>query len=284
MYEQRIRLNGLDLFYLEEGAGIPCLLLPGGPGMDHQMFVPWLSPLASNIRLFYLDYRGNGRSQRIPPRQFSIAAVITDLEALCQALGLAQVAVLGHSFGGFVALSYALAHPERVSHLIISCSAPSHDYRLDSQGMIGQFLSSHRLGTVPALPASDPDDAALRAQVFGWLPLYFATYEAGIQQMAEDWATRTRYSSAVYSEWLAQQEPRYDVRPRLSELRMPTLILAGRHDRICPVNQADLMSQRIPNARLEIFENSGHMPQMEAPADYVERVRAFLTQHLLSAE
>jgi proline iminopeptidase len=281
--ERYISLHGLDLFYAEEGAGIPCLLLHGGPGMDHQMFVPWLSPLASSAHVFYLDYRGNGRSQRIPPEQFSIAAVIDDLEALCQALGLTQVAVLGHSFGGFVALSYALAHPERVSHLIISCSAPSRDYRLESQAMIGQFWATQPQRTVPRLPPGDPDDAALRRPMFQWLPLYFATYEAAIQQVAEDWATRTRYSSAIYAQWLTQ-EPRYDLRPRLSELRMPTLILAGRHDRICPVNQSILMSQRIPHARLEIFEHCGHMPQMEAPADYVERVRASLTHNPLSAK
>src|SRR5215472_12657005 len=86
--EHYIRLNGLDLFYAEEGAGLPCFLLHGGPGLDHQMFVPWLSPLASSAHLFYPDLRGNGRSQRLPPAHFSLAAVVDDLEALRQALGL----------------------------------------------------------------------------------------------------------------------------------------------------------------------------------------------------
>src|SRR5262249_2576968 len=154
---------------------------------------------------FYLDFRGNGRSQRLPPAHFSLAAVVDDVEAMRQALGLGQIALLGHSFGGFVALSYALAHPERVSHLISSCSAPSHDFRRESQALVGPFLVSHSHRSVPAaLPTNDPDDAALRRLMFQWLPLYFARYEAEIQRVVEDWATRTSYSSAIYSEWLTQ--------------------------------------------------------------------------------
>jgi proline iminopeptidase len=279
MYERQVHLNGLDLFYAEEGAGLPCFLLHGGPGMDHEMFVPWLSPLAASAHLFYPDFRGNGRSQRIPPGQFSIAAAVDDLEALRQMLGLEQIALLGHSFGGFVALSYALTHPAYVSHLIISCSAPSHDFRWSSRERIGSFLAAHpSLEPAPALPASDPDDAPLRLQVFQWLPLYFATYTAEVKQIAEDWATRTRYASALYAEWFTNQEPLYDLRPRLSELQMPTLILVGGHDRICPVDQARLMSQNIPRSRLVIFENCGHMPQMEVPAEYRECLREFLTE------
>lgn len=275
MKAQRIHLNNLDLFFAEEGEGPPCLLLHGGPGMDHQMFVPWLSPLASSTHLLYLDYRGNGRSQRIPPEQFSLATVLDDLEVLRQALGVAQMAVLGHSFGGFVALSYALAHPEQISYLILSCSAPSRDYRLESQDLIGQFLAAHPLGAPPTLPPGDADDAALRRPVFQWLPLYFATYGATMQQVAEDWAIRTRYSSAIYRQWL-RQEPHYDLRSRLKEVQAPTLLLAGRHDRICPLTQSLLMSQHLPHARLEIFERSGHMPQMEESERYRAVVRDFL--------
>ena len=119
------------------------------------------------------------------------------------------------------------------------------------------------------------DDATLRRRVFGWLPLYFATYEAKIRLVAEDWASRTHYSSAIYAEWL-RQEPHYDLYPRLREVQVPTVILAGRYDRICPLTQSTLMSQHIPHARLEIFEHSGHMPQMEEPERYIEVARDFL--------
>lgn len=70
--------------------------------------------------------------------------------------------------------------------------------------------------------------------------------------------------------------PLYDARPRLGELRMPTLVLAGRHDRVCSLNQARIMEQGIPGSRLVIFEESGHMPQMEETARYTQIVGDFL--------
>ena len=70
--------------------------------------------------------------------------------------------------------------------------------------------------------------------------------------------------------------PLYDVRPRLGELRMPALILAGRHDRVCSLNQARIMEQGISGSRLVIFEKSGHMPQMEETDRYNQTVSDFL--------
>ena len=275
MQAHRISVNGVELFYAEEGNGLPCLLLHGGPGLDHQEFVPWLAPLASSARLIYLDYRGNGRSERIAPEQFTTAAVVEDVEELRRALGIGQMAVLGHSFGGFIALSYALAYPSAVSRLIISCSAPSYDIGAEVEAQLAAF-DSPRVAAAFARENEMQSDEEMRAIILDELPFYFASYPAAIQQAAEDWALRTRYSAALSSWWSVHQMPLYDVRPRLGELHMPTLILAGRQDRVCSLNQATLMRQGIPGARLEVFEQSGHMPQMEESARYIAVVRDFL--------
>jgi proline iminopeptidase len=116
----------------------------------------------------------------------------------------------------------------------------------------------------------------MRAVILDELPFYFATYPEDIKRIAEDWANRTRYSAALSSWWSVNQMPLYDVRPRLGQLRMPTLILAGRHDRVCSLNQARLMEQGISGARLVIFEKSGHMPQMEETDRYTQTVADFL--------
>lgn len=275
MQEHRISVNGVELFYAEEGSGSPCLLLHGGPGLDHQEFVPWLSPLASSARLFYLDYRGNGRSERIPPEQFTTAAIVEDVEALRRALRLEQITVLGHSFGGFVALSYALAHPAAVSRLIISCSAPSYDIGAEVEAQLAAF-DSPAVAEAFARENEMQSDEDMRAIILDELPFYFASYPEAIKRAAEDWAKRTRYSAALSSWWSVNQMPLYDARPRLGELRMPTLILAGRHDRVCSLNQAAIMREGIPGSRLEVFEQSGHMPQMEEPNRYIQVVRDFL--------
>ena len=275
MEEHFITVNGVELFYAEEGSGPPCLLLHGGPGLDHHEFVPWLSPLASSARLIYLDYRGNGRSPRIPPEQFTTAAVVEDIEALRQLLGFAQMAVLGHSFGGFIALRYALAHPKAVSHLIISCSAPSYDIGAEVEEQLANYGSP----AVAAAFARENDmqtDEDMRAIIFDELPFYFATFSEEIRRRAETWARETIYSAGLSSWWSVNQMPLYDVRHHLGELPMPTLVIAGRHDRVCSLNQATIMEQGIPGALLAICEHSGHMPQMEESERYIQVVRGFL--------
>jgi proline iminopeptidase len=271
-----VTVNGVELFYAEEGSGMPCLLLHGGPGLDHQEFVPWLSPLAASAHLIYLDYRGNGQSERISPDQFTTAALVEDVEALRRQLGFEQMAVLGHSFGGFVALSYALAYPSAVSRLIVSCSAPSYDIGAEVEEQLAKFDSP----AVAAAFARENDmqtDEDMRAIIQDELPFYFATYPDVVKRKAEDWAERTRYSAALSSWWSVHQMPLYDVRPRLRELRMPALIIAGRHDRVCSLHQATIMYESITGSRLVIFEESGHMPQIEESERYVQVVRDFLT-------
>lgn len=275
MQEHFIIVNGVELFYAEEGSGPPCLLLHGGPGLDHHEFVPWLSPLASSARLVYLDYRGNGRSPRIPPEQFTTAAVVEDIEALRQSLGFAQMAVLGHSFGGFIALSYALAYPTAVSRLIISCSAPSYDIGAEVEEQLVGY-GSPEVTAAFARENTMQSDEDMRAIIFDELPFYFATYPEKTRQHAEAWARETIYSAALSSWWGVNQMPLYDVRPRLGELHMPTLVIAGRHDRVCSLHQATIMQQGIPGALLALCEHSGHMPQMEESEHYVQVVRNFL--------
>lgn len=275
MQKHHVTVNGVELFYAEEGSGPPCLLLHGGPGLDHHEFVPWLSPLASSAHLIYLDYRGNGQSQRILPEQFTTAAVVEDVEALRQQLGLEQMAVLGHSFGGFIALSYALAYPSAVSRLIVSCSAPSFDIGAEVEEQLAKF-NSPEVAAAFARENEMQSDEDMSAIIQDELPFYFAIYPDEIKRKAEDWAERTRYSAALSSWWSVHQMPLYDVRPRLGELQMPALIIAGRSDRVCSLQQATIMHEGVAGSRLVIFEQSGHMPQMEEPERYIEVVRDFL--------
>ena len=121
-------LNGTDLFYIEVGEGLPCLVMHGGLGFDHTGLHPWLDPLGEQMHLIYYDHRGNGRSGRPPPETITLEQLCSDADALREHLGIEKVAVLGYSFGGCIALEYALCYPERLSHLILVDTAPAFDY------------------------------------------------------------------------------------------------------------------------------------------------------------
>jgi proline iminopeptidase len=101
-------INGTELFYVSVGEGLPCLVMHGGLGVDHSYLHPWLDPLGDMLHLIYYDHRRNGRSGRASKETMTHAQLAADADALRSHLGFARVAVMGHSYGGFIALEYAL--------------------------------------------------------------------------------------------------------------------------------------------------------------------------------
>lgn len=119
----RIAVRDTELYVDVEGQGPPVLVMHGGLGVDHTCFRPWLDPLGDTASLIYYDHRGNGRSARPPLDEFDHDTWVEDADALRAAMGHEKVVVLGHSYGGFLALRYALAHPDRVRGLILLSTA-----------------------------------------------------------------------------------------------------------------------------------------------------------------
>src|SRR5579863_8659734 len=114
-------IDGVRIFYTTVGAETnhPLIALHGGPGFDHTELAPWLDPLSDTFRLIYVDERGQGRSERVDPASLSLPRFAADVTKLAAALGLERYALLGHSFGSFIALAHAIERGD-ASHYIIS--------------------------------------------------------------------------------------------------------------------------------------------------------------------
>src|SRR3712207_1771918 len=124
--EGQVAVGRARLYYREVGAGRPVVVLHGGPDFDHRYLRPELDRLADDLHLIYYDQRGRGRSAAgAGPEDVTIASEVADLDALRRHLGLASVALLGRSWGGLLAMEYAIRHPERVSQLILMNTAPA---------------------------------------------------------------------------------------------------------------------------------------------------------------
>ena len=95
--------DGYRMAIEEVGAGLPLIVLHGGPGMDHTGFRPYLDPLGEDFRVLYVDERGQGRSDRTEPALLSLDVFARDVDLLAEALGLEHYALLGHSFGAIIA-------------------------------------------------------------------------------------------------------------------------------------------------------------------------------------
>ena len=266
-------LNDTELFYVEVGEGLPCLLMHGGLGGDHSNLHPWLDPLGEEMRLVYYDHRGNGRSGRPPSETITFEQLCADADALREHLGFEEVAVLGYSFGGFVALEYALRYPERISHLILLDTAPTLDYAEEIEANAKRKGATQE--QLEALDASAEDEAESRRLWKLIEPLYFHTYDA---DLAERVMGKTLISveagdagDAIVEDW--------DLTPRLGEISAPTLILVGKDDFVCPPSQAKIMHEDIPNSELVVFENSGHFTHVEEPEAFFDAVLGWLRRH-----
>lgn len=265
-------VNGTDLFYLEVGTGIPCLVFHGLLG-DHNHMHPWLDPLGNVMRLVYFDYRGFGRSSRAATETFTFEQLCADADGLREQLGFEKVALMGSSFGGFVELHFALRYPERVSHLILMDTAPAFNYGEEIMANVQRKGATD--GMIAVLHAPDPnDDAELQRQVKTILPLYFHKFDVTI---ANDVVRNTVWSASGNKrcgELLAD----YNLTPRLEEIHTPTLIIVGRDDFVTPPSQAKIMHDHILGSELAIFEHSGHLPFIEESDAFFATLHKWLTR------
>ncbi len=263
------RVNGTELFYESHGSGRPLLMMHGGLGLDHTTLRPWHDALSEGAELIYYDHRGNGRSER-PASLDDVdhATWIADADALRAHLGHERVVLLGHSYGAFLALEYALRYPGRLDGLILCAGAAVVNYAdaivagAKARGTPAQFDAFAETLSKPTA-----DDAALRDAWNTIFPLYFNHPDPGVCAFA---LRDVSFSASASNRSLQQCLAKYDVAGRLGEIAVPTLILAGRHDFVCPVAPAaELLHDGIDDSSLVVFENSAHFAFIEERDRYI---------------
>jgi proline iminopeptidase len=249
----------------------------GGPGLDHMTVKSALEPLAGDFQILYFDLRGHGRSDRGSAGSWNMRTWADDLRRLCDALGLRKPVILGSSFGGDVALTYAALFPDHPGGVILANTTGGHR---DQQRVIEAF---GRLG--------GPEAAALIQRIYAdptgdyqaefnrlCYPLYSAT--PGWADESRRFLARIIRNPEVASHYDINEAPSFDPWSLLGAVQCPILVLAGEDDPVCPLPVAEeLASQlpagttrlvRIPGARHTIFRDR---PDLAFPA-----VRNFVAQ------
>ena len=272
----RIAIRDVSLFVKVMGHGHPLVLMHGGLGLDYTTLSS-LERLADQYTLVYYDHRCNGRSTG-QVESMTWENLTADADALRVTLGYDKWAVAGHSFGGHVALEYALRYPERVSHLLLLDTSgdawwPQHNapeilrkrgYRLSTVQAARRFYNGQLR----------PDE--VRPIVMKFLGAYFYHVRSLASPAAVRAAFRLKMRPEAHVFGFGQLLPGWTVMDRLHEIDVPTLVLSGRHDFLFPPEHQAILSDRLPNARLEIIERAGHNPQDERPAEVIEAIRRFL--------
>jgi proline iminopeptidase len=274
-----VDIGDTQLHVVERGHGYPLLLLHGGPGLDHHTFADYLDPLADEHRLVFVDQRAQGRSAPADPATWTLRQMAADVVSLARALELPRYGVLGHSFGAFVALQWAIDHPGEPGPAIVSAGLPSSRYLERLQETLDAFEPVELRGRVAASWAGEqgvgtPEQVA--ALLHDQMPFHFADPRDPRIAEFERRSADTVCAPAVLRHFAQAGYGDIDVVDRLGEVRRPVLVLAGRHDRVCVIEGAQEIADGIPGARLVVFERSAHMTYVEETARYLDAVRSFL--------
>ena len=281
----RAKIRDTEIFFDTEGSSLVvdgfqmreqsvAFLIHGGPGVDHSSYKLGFSPLSQHMQLVYFDHRGQGRSARGEKETYTLENNIEDMEALRQYLGLEKIIVIGTSYGGMVALSYAARYPQHVSHLIAIATVADSRFLKKAQATLEQQGTEEQKACAARLwSGSFETEEQLKEyfQVMG--SMYSLTYD--VESAAKSW-DRTIYSIDAINVAFAGFLRNYNVLDQLHKITCPTLVIAARQDWICAPEFSEEIAEKIPNAQLKIFENSGHLIRADQPETLVNAIAEFL--------
>jgi proline iminopeptidase len=281
-------IRGTRIYFDIEGAGLvpdgPAMrerpvafVLHGGPGGDHSGFKPAFSPLAHRMQLVYVDHRGQGRSEKGDPEGYTLDENVEDLEALRRYLGIERFVSIGTSYGGMVSMAHAARYPGSVSHLVAIVTAAHGGFRQAAQRIVAERGTPEQQRVCALLWAGGLDTVEKLQDYYAVMaPLYAvrppdpaAAAEARARTLHEPAALNRAFGPGGFLHG-------YDIRDELPRITAKTLILAGRHDWICPPEFSEEIHRLIPGSGLRIFEHSSHSIRSDEPEALLDAISGFV--------
>lgn len=274
-----VAVNGTRLYVHREGSGDPMVVVHGGPVLDHGYLVEPLRPLGEDHELVFYDQRLSGRSAgSVDSASVTLHNFVADLEGLRRKLGLARIHVLGHSWGGLIAMKYALEHPDRLRSLVlVSPMAPSAGLWQKAESAAQAAVAPRDTAGMGKLRASAAFKAGEPEAIEKMLRLSFRSQLADSSQapllrfhIEEDYRERSRQFG-----YLLPELTTYDLTGALQKLRIPTLLVFGAMERGAQPT-ADTLKTLLPQVTVERIAGAGHFAFLARPAAFRNVVRSFL--------
>jgi proline iminopeptidase len=281
----RVPLRGTEIYFDIEGAGLvpdgarmrekpPAFVIHGGPGGDHSGFKPAFTPLAERLQLVYFDHRGQGRSDRGDPAHYTLDENVEDMEALRVHLGTGKIISIGTSYGGMVAMAHAARYPDSVSHLVLIVTAAHAGFNARARQIVAERCNPEQIAVCDDLWAGRLDTEDKLRRFYDLMgPMYSTTYTPGGLARARGILSPEALNRAFAPGGFLQS---YDLRPELSRITAPTLIMAGRHDWICPPEFSEEIHRLIPGSDLRIFQHSSHSIRADEPQAMLDAIAGFV--------
>lgn len=270
-----VEVNGVNLWYEFTGEGETVVQI-GGAVSAHEGYATITPGLSEHYRVLDYDHRGYGFSDR-PQQRYTLDTWSDDLAALLSALDIDKAHIHGGSMGSFIAINFAARYPERVDKLLLGAGAVA---KCDQMGIL-QFKIWQHLARAYGVESREVSEELLtKAFSRTYLDNNFEGDEA-LREMQE--STARNASTEVFID-ACQAMIDTDIRNQLSSVKSPTLVMVGSEDVLTPLDAgpggagARYVSENLPNARLVVFEGSGHGHYIEQPEESLHAILEFLGQ------
>lgn len=285
-----VKLDDGSLYYTEYGSGTPIIVVHGGPGLDQGYFKPQLLQLAENNRLIFYDQRGSGESlvTKLDEEHLNFETFVADIETLRKSLGLDKFVLLGHSWGGILAMQYAIAHQDHLLALILANSGAGNfkgnelfnkEFEANAKDIPGNIQALSNYEAFSKL--NKKELSKIHRDVF---TIYFYNHDDA-KDISLDMTVESAQGGYKVREIMSKLylQPDFNIYPKLKELKVPTLIITGKQD-INPVSVAQDIHNAIPNSELVVIDKSGHFPYIEQPSQFFGAINEFLKKNSLESQ
>jgi len=274
-------VNGTSLYYTIMGEGTPIVVVHGGPGLDHTYFLPQMAKLGNDYRLIFYDQRAAGRSAvDVDTNSMTMDNFVEDLEGIRKAFNMEKMNLMGHSWGGLIAMFYAVKYPDHLASLMLINTTPasaalrdSTFIRLNARTARADSLEEAMITSTDAFKQRDP---VVMARFFRLLfrgSFYQKTYVDSLTLSFD-----SSYAKISRMQKYLSKDPilnTYDLFGKLDTLHCPVLIIGGDYDLI-PSEFNERIQEHIRNSRYILLPDCGHFPFVEAQDEFFPTIRAFL--------
>ncbi len=279
--EELLSVNGTKLYVKRLGAGEPIVVVHGGPVMDHSYLLPHLAPLADSYELIFYDQRLSGRSApQVDSSSVRLATFVDDIEALRQALGLDRIHLMAHSWGGLLAMHYAVRYGDNLRSLVLlsSMSANSALWSAEEAALAQRITPADSLERVAIMEseafANQRPEALAELLRLSFRPQFHdptRTEELELY-IPDDYPARSRQFGYMMVDLLS-----FDIHESLAAVTAPTLILYGSDEPGAELGGVALR-ERLQYSRFVVIGEAGHFSFIEQPRAFLRQVRRFLEE------
>ena len=273
-----VEVEQAKLYFRAVGSGTPLVMVHGGPGLSHGYMAPqYIELFSDDYRLIFYDQRGSGRSTGIEDTTLlTMDRFVEDLDQIRQAFGLDQMNLLGHSFGGLIALLYAAENSSKVKNLLLIDSAPT-SWELNIPPFL-QTIEERRDRAVQMQMDSIMASPVTPESMERWWHLYFRPFfhdPALSDSLPLDFDRQWIENYSVTSPIMWRRLGKFDFHDRLEKITARTLVLYCDQS-VLSREGAEAIHKHIPHSRFIVLEGIGHFPSIEAPQALKAAVKAFV--------